>query len=30
MKGSKLLSMAAGLAGLAAAANAHALAWYFQ
>src|SRR5580765_2018010 len=30
MRGSKLLSIAAGLAGLAAAANAHAIAWYFQ
>ena len=30
MKGSKLLAMPAGLAGLAAAANAHALEWYFQ
>jgi cytochrome c oxidase subunit 2 len=30
MKGSKLLSIAAALAGLAAAANAHAIAWYFQ
>ena len=30
MRGSKLLSMPAGLAGLAAAANAHALEWYFQ
>ena len=30
MRGPKLLSMIAGLAGLAAAANAHAIAWYFQ
>ncbi len=30
MKGSKLLSIPAGLAGLAAAVNAHALEWYFQ
>lgn len=30
MRGSKLLSMMAALAGLAAATNAHALAWYFQ
>ena len=30
MKGSKLLSIMAALAGLGAAANAHAIAWYFQ